>query len=407
MRIVAQTPDRLIIRYAPWERRVGGALIVLLAGGSLAYLVLILINGWRGNVIGASGAVVVAGIFVVKAAKMLAAATDRVVVFDRATQTARLIRQGGLRPTEISEVPLKDVRDIAGAGEAHRPPPRLRKYRIVFLLGDGAHVPWTDLPTADIGSQATCVAAARAFGGWNSGASQTHAPRTTATLRPPNIKTPLIVLFSIFGLLSALGAGRVGVEIVRLRTWRPVRATVVSVDPDSRSPRQPRTKTSYLPLVTYTYEVGGHSYTAETVHVLTHSGPRGWAAGITNRYPAGLVTTAYASPSSPSKAFLVHELLLDPLVIATISLILMGIVWFYARSMAQQSATAVAAAVPILSARQAAVVQRRRAVFPKHRNPATNPVVGAKNFGARPTVVARRPRRARGAAGRCSRGAPT
>ena len=252
----------------------------------------------------------------------------------------------------VSEISFKDIRDIAlePVSSVSRAGPQT-KYLIVFLLRDGSHVEWTTFPAFDVGRLAKIIVVARAFGGWDTAAAHSQASPTTATLRPFTYKS-FRLAFLLSGLLSAYGAGRLALEIQRLRTWQPVPATVIGTD--VRAVRGSRGFTNYQPLITYTYEVGGRIYTSETVHALSESGSSQWAVNITSRYPPGLLTTAYADPNSPSKAFLIHELRPVSLWYLIMGLVIIVIAWLQAQWMARQLARAIAAAVPVMSARRVA-----------------------------------------------------
>jgi hypothetical protein len=134
-------------------------------------------------------------------------------------------------------------------------------------------------------------------------------------------------------------------ELVRLSLWRPVPATVIATQ--IRELSGWRRLTSYQPVITYSYEINGHKYASEAVHAITERGSHQWAVDITNRYPPGLATTAYASPIWPSNAFLIHKFSLDPPWLLILGVACLMYLWLYTRWLAGREATAIAAAVPM------------------------------------------------------------
>src|SRR5262245_34312475 len=115
-------------------------------------------------------------------------------------------------------------------------------------------------------------------------------------------------LFGLFfiGLpmvLIGIGAGIAWRQSVKLTTYRPVEATVLSTRIDAHRGKS----TSYSPRVEYRYNVGGRQYVSSVVTPISESSGHSWAQGIINCYAPGGKTTAYCDPNDPAKAFLVHE----------------------------------------------------------------------------------------------------
>ena len=75
----------------------------------------------------------------------------------------------------------------------------------------------------------------------------------------------------------------------------------------TRSTRHGRTRmeTMYMPVVEYSYSVGGKAYSSRSIWDGTEvSGSRAYALRIANRYPAGTVVMVHYDPADPRKAAL-------------------------------------------------------------------------------------------------------
>lgn len=364
MRIVEQSSDRLVLHQSPWGLRLTGVGMATLAAALLATL---LSKGHRHDS-GIWVAFVVCGMFAVAGLAMLLGATDRRIVLDRTRKVAEVIRRGGLTRAEATEIQFAEVRDVAletnpMIGSRHAAP----GYRVVFVLRDGSRVPWTTVLTTDIGTQTACAAAARAFGGWDmaaarSGAAPTEIARPTpapgvvafrptprSVPAPAGATTPQRVgwVLAFLSIFIAVGVGLLGLQVERLITWRAVPAVVTSTG--IQSVHGSKGGTSYRPVVTYRYRVDGRAYAASTVTIILESRSWDWATGIVARYPRGSTTTAYVDPKDPTKAFLVRQVSVIPLVFLIIPLVFAGIVWMSARQQDRQLALAASAPVPILT----------------------------------------------------------
>jgi hypothetical protein len=356
MRIVEQTPERLVIHDSPWGVR-GMGIIFAIAGFGIVALVF---GGGHSSEHNAWVAYVVGGGFGLTGLALLVTAADRLVVFEAATKVASLT-QRGLFGTRKTEFPYAAIRDIAlemqaGASGSNQTGP---SYRIVFVLKDGTRSPWTSLLTSSVGKQAECVAAARAFGGWDAPAAATATPASGVARRTPvylngvlSTATPtsgvknVALMAAFMGIFCLIGAVLMVLQVERLASWRPVQATVLSTRIDAV--RGSKGGVSYRPVVTYTYNIAGRSYSSNSVSVISVSQSYAWASSIIARYTPGSQVTAYVNPRNPRGAFLVHELSLLPLIIMFIPMLVGAMIYFSSRWSIRQAAAA--ANVPVLPA---------------------------------------------------------
>lgn len=359
MRIIEQTPDRLVFHDSPWGLRGMGAIF----GGSGGAIVTFMVKGGHSAEHNAWVAYVVGTGFALIGIAMLLTAADRRVVFDATSKVARLITRG-LFSIKTDEYPFANIRDIAlemqnmATGRSNQ---TSVCYRIVFVLRDGSRAPWTSLLTGDFGRQAQCVAAARAFGKWDSPSSTTSDPgATTDVVRrtpvylngvlsaqtPSNGVANVGLVAAFLGVVGLVGAVLMVMQVERLSSWRPVTATVLSSQVGVV--KGERGGITYRPVVSYTYTVDGRSYTSNAVSVITVSQGYKWASAIAERYIPGSQVTAYVSPRNPRAAYLVHELSLLPLLIMMIPIAVGGMIYYNIRWSSRQVAAAVTANVPVL-----------------------------------------------------------
>lgn len=108
------------------------------------------------------------------------------------------------------------------------------------------------------------------------------------------------MLCAIFG---ALGVGTVSTELVRLVTWRPVSATVVSAEVRREHGKRHPT---FRPVVLYRYEFAGREYESDRVTPIAYASGHEWAVAVAGAYQPGERTTAYVNPANPSAAYLIH-----------------------------------------------------------------------------------------------------
>jgi Protein of unknown function (DUF3592) len=368
MQIVEQTPNRLVLRQSPWIVRTIGVVATisaLLVIGAMA------VGGARGNHELWGAALVVFSIIACGGLLGMLIAVDRRIVLDRDARTAELIQTGGLKRSQMTQVQFSEIRDVALEVNllATQRDNAMPGYRIVFVLRDGSTLPWTALATSDIGTQSTCAAAARAFGGWDtaaarSGASPTEVARPTpapgVTVLRPTPRTAAMasaattptaprvaVVMAFLGIIALAGALATLSQLERLVTWRSVPAVIEASRVEAV--RGSKGGTTYRPVVTYAYRVGDRTYYSSTVTVILESRSWSWASGIAIRYRPGASTTAYVNPKDPRRAFLVHDLSPFPLVLVVIPLVFAGLVSVSVKWQRQQLALAATAPVPIIT----------------------------------------------------------
>jgi len=365
MRTVEQAPDRLIVHDSPWGVRAMGALLAALGGAVLV------IASSAGRDPGPGGwiAYLVGGAFVIVGVATVLTAGDCRLIFDGPGMIVRVVRRGVFGATAVV-YPFASIRDIAlevsGTGRGVRAG---GFYRSVFVLRDGSRVPWTSAATGDFGSQAQCVATARAFGGWDTtstGAASARASSATEPRRPTPLAAMPAVSFPgdppraasptrmqnaklvgvVLGAFVVIGLAMTGTEAEHLMVWRPVAATVAT----STVQAVPAGKgaTTYRPLVTYQYAVNGRHYASTRVTVLTVSHSYDWAQSMSSRYVPGSTTTAYVNPHDPTRSYLVHEISLLPLCITLIPALFGAIFLYGTRWQDRQAALAARVNVPIL-----------------------------------------------------------
>jgi hypothetical protein len=135
--------------------------------------------------------------------------------------------------------------------------------------------------------------------------------------------TLLALLSTIAVILGVVGLGVIVVGLWRMgqasraRRWPTVQGTVLSSTTASRTAPPPPPlegededeerppQTLYRPVVRYTYNVGGHAFTSETLgpedlEVSSERHAREHAA----RYPRGAQVTVYYDPDDPDRAYL-------------------------------------------------------------------------------------------------------
>jgi len=345
MEITEQTPDVLIVHQGAWTMRMVGAAGVIVGAGVAA----LLHNASPGALHGSIAVgYAVSGVFFVLGSVLLAKAADRLVAFDRAAGVVRLITRG-LRGRTVTEYPLASVRDVALEAKSGE---HFMEYRPVLVLIDGRQIPWTSIMTSATRGQTQCVAAARAFGGWQGAtAALPLAPSPRIVAVPRGAVVIAGVLLAVF---ACAGLGIYGFETYRALMWRPVQATVMSTAVSRVGDAEGGT--SYRPAVTYWYRVGGAQYVATGVTPITISAGRAWATALSARFPVGARVTAYVDPNDPGKAFLVHEASLLPLwFVAIAALMAAGLTLAIRQSQRRQLVATSALGVPIVSRSVAAL----------------------------------------------------
>ena len=311
-------------------------------------------------------AYVVGGAFLIAGVAAVLTAADCHPEFDTAAATVQMLRRGLLGTTSAS-YPFASIRDIglevSGTGRGSRP---AGLYRSVFVMRDGTRVPWTSAATGDFGSQARCVAAARAFGGWDRTVSEhgapsvggsrptplTAVPATSFPGEPPRYGAPprmqnVKLVGFVLGAFSLVGVVMMIVEAERLILWRPVPAVVQASSVEAV--RSNKGSTSFRPIVTYQYTVHGRRYASTQVSVLPVARSYGWAESMSTRFVPGARTTAYVNPQDPASAYLVHDVSLLPLCITLIPAVFGGVFMLATRWSDRQADLARGINVPILA----------------------------------------------------------
>ena len=94
----------------------------------------------------------------------------------------------------------------------------------------------------------------------------------------------------------------------RMARFIPTTARIDSID-ISEHVSSGRTRTvSYEPVATYTFSVGGESFTADGVFAVgSNSGGYEWASSIVERFKLGEKYPAWYDPNDPRDAFIVRE----------------------------------------------------------------------------------------------------
>ncbi len=86
--------------------------------------------------------------------------------------------------------------------------------------------------------------------------------------------------------------------------WSPVTAQIINSEVWSPTHSSGRNKT-YSPAIEYQYVFNNRSYQSDTVYFgLMGTDDPSFAHGITNKYPKGMVTTAYVNPADPEEVVL-------------------------------------------------------------------------------------------------------
>jgi hypothetical protein len=362
MHIAQEAPGRLVLRESPWGVRAAG---VLLAALGASVLLMVIVGGHGAGPADANVwvAYVVGGAFATCGLAAALAAADYRLEFDAAAAAVQVIRRGAMGTTRTA-YGFESIRDIGLEVSAMGRGSRWSGlYRSVFVLRDGSRVPWTGAATGDVGSQARCVAKARAFGGWDHRAPSTSTTTRPTPLtampatsypgepprfgRPPRMQNARLV-GGVLGAFALVGVVMMVVEAERLIRWRPVPAVVQASA--VQAARGNKGSTSFRPVVTYAYAVRGQRYTSTQVNVLAVSKSYGWAQSMSTRFVPGAPTTAYVSPDDPASAYLVHEVSLLPLCITLIPAVFGGVFLLATRWNDRQSELARGVNVPILAA---------------------------------------------------------
>ena len=131
----------------------------------------------------------------------------------------------------------------------------------------------------------------------------------------PDAILPLTLAGSVIGLLLLMLFVGFQRRANVVRRWPTINGRVVSSgvhefqqrrDKPQRTIRGTRMmKTMHMPVVEYSYAVGGRDFTSRSIWDGTEvSGSRDYAQGIADRYPVGRTVTVHYDPAAPGKAAL-------------------------------------------------------------------------------------------------------
>ena len=131
----------------------------------------------------------------------------------------------------------------------------------------------------------------------------------------PNALLPAMLPAAFLGLMFAIGFFYARRHAEALRRWPQVRGQIVQSSVHKFEIKRDKPKrtlrgtklmaTSYMPVVEYTYLVGGRQFSSRSVWADTEvSGSEDYAKGIAARYPAGTGVTVHYDPEKPSRSAL-------------------------------------------------------------------------------------------------------
>ena len=155
----------------------------------------------------------------------------------------------------------------------------------------------------------------------------------------------MIVFLSAFMIV---GAWLMALQVYRMKTWRPVPATVISTSVKSVCSHN---KTTYRPTVHYRYQVNGRTYEATRVTALIISRGSTWARGMIAKYQPGTSTTAYVNPTAPDEAFLDPTISLLPLIFVALPLLIIATMVRSTRAMRRRAQQVLVLGVPVVDGR--------------------------------------------------------
>jgi Protein of unknown function (DUF3592) len=345
MKVVLQTPTQLVVHEGALKTVVLGTIFVA-AGGGLITLRLAVPSAWSA---GSWLIYLIGGVFVAAGLASLVLSADRRYVFDRAAGTARIVVQR-LAHRTTDEYPLGDLKDVAIERSVGGPQQSSPFFRLVFLTRSGSRVPWTPYSTSDEGALAACASAVRTFCGWSNAPGPAPAPApapapVTGRVSGHPVATNWGCVGVFLAIFVAAGIGFFAAEVLRVATWQPVSARVLSTD--IKAVRGDK-GTSYTPVVRYLYTVNGAEYESNKVLPLTISASYGWAVRLRDRFHPGQAVTAYVNPSQPASAFLVRDVSLLPLVFVAIPLAMVGLLSYFAGVQRRQLAGIERYPVPVV-----------------------------------------------------------
>ena len=394
MKIEQQSPDALIIHDSAWLMR---GLGLVFAGSGIGLLALmpnaagrsIQGSAWVGWAVG--------GAFAIIGVALALTAADRHYAFYRHTSMVRVTVRGLLK-RQIVEYPFAAIKDVVleSSSSLNARPGSSAMFRVVFLMRDGTREAWTPYSTSDVTGQGACAAAARSFGGWEEKArveGASPAAGSAATVAPPASSTAAVTaaaalasataatsvlapatsprpspifpaqgarvqnlgcVMAFLAIFVAVGLGLFGLEVYRISTWQPVRATVLASDIQAVRGNK---GTSYKPVVSYRYAVGARQFVGTGVLPVTISSSYGWAQSLQRRFVPGTSVTAYYDPQKPWQAFLVHDVSFLPLLFVAFPLLMAGLMTWMVRMARRQAVFTESPPVPVVPAEPRLVLE--------------------------------------------------
>jgi hypothetical protein len=345
VQLIAHDDHRLVIHQGPWALRFMGALLVFVGAAVLVFIC----SGHLGEH-NAWVAVVVGGVFALVGLAMTLGARDVLCTFDRGRRDVTL-RARGLFGAATHIYAWKDIDDVAlekSTMSDGRNGPSTTTFRPVLVMHGGTRVPWTQVLTGDQASQAACVAAARAFGGWHAlpvDAKPAHADAVRKAVaearRVRYIAAPLLGLFVVVGVALLWQQWR------RYEMWRPTRVVITAARVDVVRGNK---GDSYRPAIAYRYVDATGAHHAAGATILSMSSSASWAAGIANRYTVGDSATAYIDPGNPDRGFVERKMSWVPLIAVVFPLLAGALIVHALNWQTRQAELPGSADVPILSA---------------------------------------------------------
>ena len=128
--------------------------------------------------------------------------------------------------------------------------------------------------------------------------------------------TAVLTPLAVGGIFASIGIGMLifgqtqRAKAKATETWPTLSGAIVSshIDQQRRTQRsqgRTYTRTTHMPVVEYTYELGGKTFRGSKIFPGANmSFDLGTAQGIINRYQAGQPTTVHYNPADPTQAVL-------------------------------------------------------------------------------------------------------
>ncbi|POR57050.1 DUF3592 domain-containing protein [Bosea psychrotolerans] len=122
----------------------------------------------------------------------------------------------------------------------------------------------------------------------------------------PQAEVPVMLFAFGFGCAALLFFLAYRRHLARANAWPVVSGRVTESRVEQRSTTEDgRTRTSYAPVVEFTYQVRGHSFSSRQIALgMQISGSQGSAEKLVDRYPAGAEVEVHYDPANPSQAAL-------------------------------------------------------------------------------------------------------